>query len=274
MVGNVDLARDVNLVLPMLLPWAFTMALALSRVVGVLLALPNTMSPRVPRMVKAVMVISIAVALVVAQGPTIEVLGQPNAELALLSMAVGDFVLGLTLGFFVHIGLATVRFAGELCGVEMGLSFAAVADPMSQDQTTPVAIIFGQIAIQIFFALGIDRDVLRALGESVNVQPLGHAGMHLFRPEEIAMLGDSLFRVGFQIAMPIVGALFALKLSIALLARVAPKIQLFVLSFTLTLLLGHTLLVAAMPTIGAAVASHLSDVADQVTRFALLTRDG
>ncbi len=274
MVGPSDLTQDLNLLLPMLMPWAATLALALARVAGVLLALPHTLSPRVPRMVKAILAVSFGAALVVATGPTINVFGAPNPEIALGSLAIGEFGLGIAMGFFVHIGLAAVRFAGEVCGVEMGLSFAAVADPMSQDQTTPIAILFGQIAIQIFFALGLDRSVILALGESVNIQPLGLAKFSLFSPEQLINLGNQMFRTGLQLATPIIGALFTLKLSIALLARITPKIQLFVLSFTLTILMGHVLLVVAMPTIGAAVASHLTEIADQVTRFALQAPDG
>ncbi|MGB1701268.1 MAG: flagellar biosynthetic protein FliR, partial [Nannocystaceae bacterium] len=123
-------------------------------------------------------------------------------------------------------------------------------------------------------ALGLDRSVILALGESVNIQPLGLAEFRLFSPDQLIKLGNQMFRTGLQIALPIIGALFTLKLSIALLARVTPKIQLFVLSFTLTILMGHILLVMAMPTIGAAVASHLTEIADQVTRFALQTSDG
>lgn len=274
MVGTLDLTQELDLLLPMLVPWALTLALALARVTGVLLALPHTMSPRVPRMIKGILAVSFGASLVVSSGPTIGLLGSPNPEIALGSLAICEFGFGIALGFFVHIGLAAVRFAGEVCGVEMGLSFAAIADPMSQDQTTPVAILFGQIAIQMFFALGLDRSVILAVGESVNIQPLGFAEFSLFSPEQLIQLGNQMFRTGLQLALPIIGALFTLKLSIALLARITPKIQLFVLSFTLTILMGHVLLVVAMPTIGAAVASHLLEIADQVTRFALQAPDG
>ena len=274
MAGDSVLTSELNLLMPMLVPWAFTFALAMARMSGVLLALPHTLSPRIPRLVKGVVAVSLAASLVVAHGPTVSILGAPSPELALASLALGDFIFGLAIGLFVHVGLAAVRLAGEVCGVEMGLSFAAVADPMSQDQTTPIAIIFGQVAIQAFFAMGLDRDVLYAVAQSVNIHPLGQAGVHLLTGDQLALMGTQMFRTGLQIAMPLVGALFALKLSIALLARVAPKIQLFVLSFALTILLGHVLMVVAMPAIGAAVASHLTEMADQVTRFALMSGDG
>ena len=114
--------------------------------------------------------------------------------------------------------------------------------------------------------------VVRGMAESVRAHPLGHASLSAGSIEGLVGLGDTLFRTGVNIALPVIGAIFALKLTIALLARVAQKLHLFVLAFTLTILMGQIVLAIAFPSIGAAVAEHLQRTADIVLWLA--TRDG
>jgi len=254
--------------LPALTPWAYLLALALARVAGIMLALPQLIGNKVPGQVKATVAVAVSVSLVFVGTPPVAIMTSPKPELALIVAAFGDFCFGLALGFFVHLGLAAVRFAGEMIGMEMGLSFAAVVDPTSQENSTPISQLLGQIAVQMFLVLGLDREVIRALAASVRVHPLGEASVDAQLALSLTGLGDGMFRVGVQLALPIVGTVFALKLAMALLARVTPKIQIFTLSFTLSILLGLFALATAFPSLEVAISAHLSDAMSALHRFA------
>ena len=56
-----------------------------------------------------------------------------------------------------------------------------------------------------------------------------------------------LFSIGFQIGAPLIIALFLSNMIIGLLARSVPQIQIFVVGFPLTLLLGFIFLMLGMP---------------------------
>ncbi len=254
--------------LPALTPWAYALALALARVAGIMLALPQLIGNKVPAQIKATVAVAIASSLVFIGSPPVQIVTAPRPELALVVAALGEFCFGLALGFFVHLGLAAVRFAGEMIGMEMGLSFAAVVDPTSQENSTPISQLLGQIGVQMFLVLGLDRDVIRALALSVKQRPLGQASLDGAMAFDLTGLGDGLFRLGVQLAIPIVGTVFALKLAMAMLARVTPKIQIFTLSFTLSILLGLLALGAAFPSLAAAIAEHLTGVAAALRDFA------
>lgn len=253
--------------LPQLTPWAYLMALALARTAGVMLALPQLIGNRAPAQIKATVAVAIAVSMVFVGTPPVAIVTSRHPELALVVAALGDFCLGLALGFFVHIGLAAVRFAGEMVGMEMGLSFAAVVDPTSNENATPVSQMLGQIAVQMFLVLGLDREVIRALAESVRLRPLGEASLSGDVALALTAEGDHMLRVGVSLALPIVGTVFALKLAMALLARVTPKIQIFTLSFTLSILLGLFALATAFPGLASAISRHLLETTEALHRF-------
>lgn len=263
-----EVLGELDPYLHLAMPWVVALVLALTRTGGILLALPHAHSNRLPKEVKGAIAISIASSLVWLGPLPVDIIASSFPELALVNAMIGEMLFGLAIGFLIHLALAAVRFAGEMIGIEMGLSFAAVADPLNQSQSTPAASFLGQLGIQMFLVLGLDRLVVRGLAQSVKSQPLGHASISTFALSDLVTMGTDLFRTGVQIALPVVGAIFALKLAIALLARTSPRIQLFILAFTLTIFLGQIVLSIALPSIGTAVANHLDEAARVILHLA------
>jgi flagellar biosynthetic protein FliR len=48
-----------------------------------------------------------------------------------LWLAIQQLLIGIALGFTMQFAFATIRYAGELIGLQMGLSFATFVDPTS-----------------------------------------------------------------------------------------------------------------------------------------------
>ncbi|MEE9384471.1 MAG: flagellar biosynthetic protein FliR [Nannocystaceae bacterium] len=249
-------------------PWAYLLALSAARVGGVMLALPQLVGNRVPGQVRALVVIALASSLVWVSPPGETPTPSPSVGLLFAVQAGFELLLGLGMGFVVHVALSTARIAGVLCGVEMGLSFGAVVDPLSNDETTAISALFGHMSVQLFLALGLDRSVIAALAESVRTQPLGTARLSGATAFDLVALGDPMYRTGVKLALPVLGGVFILKLAIALLTRVAQKLQIFTIAFSLSILTGLIILRAAVPSLGAAVASELKSSMHDVWRTA------
>ena len=64
---------------------------------------------------------------------------------------------------------------------------------------------------------------------------------------EIIRLSSGVFTLGFQLGAPLITALFLANLTMALLSRSVPQIQIFIVGFPLTLLLGFMLLMFGVP---------------------------
>jgi flagellar biosynthetic protein FliR len=259
-------ADDLASLAPVLLPLATAVVFAIGRAAGLVLGLPHTTGHGVPRSVQAMVVLALAVGMVGAR-PGGFVTPGSVAELG-VGVAL-EFLFGLTLGFLVQLSLAAARIAGELVGIEMGLSFAAVADPLASGQTTALSALFMQLGIQLFLALGLDRVAIAALVHSIDANPLGAARIRPGTLAHVIGLADGIVGAAFGFALPLVGALLCLKLAMAMLARVAPKLQIFTLAFGLSIGVGLLLLDAVLPSIAAAIAAHLRTMSDVLVQLAL-----
>ncbi len=263
-----DPVDSLAALLPMAEYFLAGVLLAMARTGGFFLALPGTATSAVPRIVKAVLIFAVSLALIWASPSMGYVQLGPSPELAILVAAVGEFILGLGLGFIIHLALATARIAGEVAGVEMGLSFSAVADPLSGGHATAASALFAHLAVQLFMALGLDHTAIRALAVSADAQPFGAADLAGSALLMLANLGSVMVEGALSLALPLMGGLFSLKIAMAMLARVAPRLQIFTLAFALSILMGILILDAALGSIAGSMANQLGHWMKLLVRLA------
>lgn len=217
-----------------------------------ILALVATMPVLGHRNVPARVKVALAVAATVVIAPTLPPSANPSLMSAMGVLTVIQQVLvGVAMGFTLRVIFAAVELAGELMGLQMGLSFAGFFDPQSASQGTPIGAWLGVVATLIFLSINGHLMVLYALGESFRIVPIGPESFGAADWRRIAMLGTELFRIGVYAALPVVAAMLVCNVALGVLARVAPQLNLLAVSFSITLLVGFTVLYLALPVIGA-----------------------
>ncbi|MBF0238051.1 MAG: flagellar biosynthetic protein FliR [SAR324 cluster bacterium] len=164
-----------------------------------------------------------------------------------LILVTSELLIGLTLGMVGQIMFAAVSFAGELIGMQMGLSVANMFDPTTQQQSSLVAIYDKAIASLVFLMIDAHHVVIQAIVQSYQIIPPGKAGLSENLVEEFLKLSSSIFTIGFQIGAPLIVSLFLVNIILGLLNRSVPQFQLFVIGFPLTLLLGFGFMSVTMP---------------------------
>jgi flagellar biosynthetic protein FliR len=170
-----------------------------------------------------------------------------------LSLASGEGVLillqqiaiGAALGFALRIVFTAVEFAGQLMGLQMGLSFATLFDPVNGAQTQVVAQFMVLTTALILFAFNGHHLVVTALVQSFQDIPIGST----LSADGFAMLanwGAILFSVGLHISLPVTAALLATNLTIGMMSRASPQLNIFAIGFPLTLGVGFLVLYLAL----------------------------
>ena len=142
---------------------------------------------------------------------------------------------------------AAVEFAGTVVGFQMGLSMANVFDPQSQAQISLIGQFERIFATLIFVAMDGHLVVVQAIVRSYDLLPPGGASFSDSLTQEMIRLSAGVFTLGFQLGAPLITALFLANLTMALLARSVPQIQIFIVGFPLTLLLGFMVLMFGVP---------------------------
>ena len=201
----------------------------------------------VPRIAKLSLAGLIAfLVLPVAYGSPLDVPGF-NLDYALL--AVGEGLLGILTGFFISIIFASFSTAGQFFSYQMGFGVSEVFDALSQIENPLMGQFLNFIAVLIFLQMkGFQTlflgGVLRSF-QSINCFMFIQR-QALLSSFFIANL-SSLFANAMMIAMPLMGTLFLVHISMGLLSKAAPQMNLLSEGFPITILLTFFLLTVSLP---------------------------
>jgi flagellar biosynthetic protein FliR len=164
-----------------------------------------------------------------------------------------QIVIGAVLGFALRITFAAVDVAGELIGLQMGLSFATFFDPSSGGQTPVITEFLGLLTALIFLALNGHLLALSVLAESFTLLPTSAAPIHAAAFSSLMTWSAILFSTGVLLSLPLITALLIANIALGVLARIAQQLNLFAVGFPVTLAVGFLVLMLSLPYIGVAM---------------------
>ncbi|MDP1957279.1 MAG: flagellar biosynthetic protein FliR, partial [Rhodocyclaceae bacterium] len=129
--------------------WLTSFIFPLARILGLLAAAPVFNSVAMPKRIRLAFGIAITLALlpVLPPMPTI-----PAGSWVGLAILAQQMFIGVLLGLTLRIAFAAIDLAGELIGLQMGLSFAVFYDPQNAGQTPVLSEFLGLIVTLVFLA--------------------------------------------------------------------------------------------------------------------------
>lgn len=223
--------------------WIAALIFPLTRILGFIATAPLWSTAGIPRRVRLVLGIAIALALAPALPPMPQI--APGSLTGLALMAT-QMLLGIAMGFAARVVFAAIDVAGELIGFQMGLSFATFYDPLSSSQTPVITEFVNLIALLLFLSLNGHLLYVATLAQSFQAIPvaIGLPGNGSWL--NIAELGAKIFSAGLLLSLPVVVALMIANLALAVLTRAAPQLNIFALGFPITLTGGFVALAASL----------------------------
>jgi len=198
----------------------------------------------VPVQVKAALGVFMALVLyapVAAQHPVVDL---RLAGLAVL--AVQEVLTGLVIGFAMGLIFAGVRAAGELIGFDLGLSIATMFDPETGVNNVIGEFLYLVMAL-VFMLLNGHHFVFHAMVLSYQTIPVSGLSLQGAAMEQLVTMSGLLFLVALKCAAPVVVASFLVNVALAILSRVAPQVNVFLMSFPLKIGIGLIVLMTAAP---------------------------
>jgi flagellar biosynthetic protein FliR len=170
-----------------------------------------------------------------------EIAQTPSAGLFLLWVLV-EAGLGIGIGLTVAFVSEALAVGAQMMGLQAGYGFATTVDPSTQADST-VLVIFSQTAAGLlFFATGIDREVLRIFARSLETWPAGTFVLTNGAAQQVLMAGSAMFSTGLRLALPIIAILVMVDISLALLGRVNAQLQLLTIAFPIKMMIGLVML--------------------------------
>jgi len=148
---------------------------------------------------------------------------------------ISEAAFGIGMGLAVAFVTEGFNMAAQILGLQAGYGYAATVDPASQVDST-ILVIFAQLAAGLlFFATGLDREVIRIIAGSLQAAPVE---LSQSAGRQILALGGVMFSTGMRLALPVVAVLLMVDVSLALLGRVNAQLQLLTIAFPVKMLVG------------------------------------
>ncbi len=162
----------------------------------------------------------------------------------LIAMAAREVVLGLMMGWVGRLVFAAVEMGGRVISSEIGLTaIPGIGAP--QPAQEPVATLMVTFAGMMFFIAGGHLGVLAAFARSFDLAPAGAAAYGVDAPERLVTGTAHVMELGLRIGAPFIAMNFLVTLAFSVLGRAVPRMQVFVLSYSLRSIVGFGLLASA-----------------------------
>ena len=169
-------------------------------------------------------------------------------------LIIKEIAIGLSAGLVLTIWFSAASLAGEKIASTSGLAFAAQIDPNTGASTPVISQIFMLFMLVVFLALDGHLIVLRTLLDSYEFIPIDSIPtLGILLKSGIGAAG-SMFLAATVIMLPVSVIILMVNVSIGIMTRSAPTLNLFSFGFPITLLGTFIFLYLSASTIGFAMA--------------------
>jgi flagellar biosynthetic protein FliR len=207
--------------------------LAVARVAGFIVTTPFP-GKNVPNKAKVGLVLLLAWIARTAQAEAPSL----GLDYALLGLVPSEVGIGLVIGFTVRVTFSAAELLGASFAQSTGLTMGQVYDPTLGSEDPVVARLVTMFAMLVFLALGAHRVALGYLLESFRALPIGQT-------TQIGAVGPSFvdyvtqaMDVGVRLSMPVMAIALAVQITLALVSRASPQLQVFSVGMGITVAAG------------------------------------
>ena len=226
--------------------WVGALLWPFLRISAMLIAAPlfgaGTVSVRIR--VGMAFILALVVAPLIPTPPAVEPL-----SLAGLAIAVQQVVIGASIGFILQMVFSALTQAGESIALSMGLGFASMVDPQQGVQVPVVSTYFVIMATLMFLALNGHVAMIELTLQSFYTMPIAVDGLARADLWALVSWGSTMFVYGLLVAMPAVASMLLVNLSMGVITRAAPQLNIFAVGFPMMIMLGFILLMITIPVL-------------------------
>ncbi len=164
-------------------------------------------------------------------------------------LVAGEVLIGITLGFFLTIVFSAFSTAGQLFSLQMGFGASEVYDPLAQIENPLMGQYLNLIALLVFLTVDGFRKLFLG-GFMRSLQSISAVSLAGSREGFLNLLLSGLSRLfvdSMIISMPILGTLFIVSVSMGLLSKAAPQMNLLTEGFPISITVAFALILVTMP---------------------------
>ncbi len=238
----------------------FSFLLTLMRVSLVLFVMPFFGGEGIPKTIKGLLCLIMALAL----WPHLSFDGVllPGNPWEIVLMLVGEVFMGLTLMLVVNFLFAAVQMGGQIMGFQMGFAMINVVDPLTGTSVVITSHFLYMTTLLVFLSLDGHLYMLQGLADSFALVPPGGLIIHPMLATTMLKAAGAIYVLAIKIAAPVMGAIILVDLALALVGRAAPQMHVLILGFPLKIATGFFFMGLLFVTLARHVGRFIIDMSD------------
>ena len=212
----------------------------LVRITGFIYLAPFFSLKNMPQRVKVGL--SISLALVLFQVLPVTAL-EYETVIDFISLIVKETLCGIIMGLFCNIAFYILGFSGQMIDMNIGFSMMTEFDPVSNAQVTVTANFYSYAVMLMLLVTNMHHHILMALVDSYQLIPVGQVFIRPAIYQGMAVFLVDYLVIAFRIVLPIFASILIVNVVLAILAKVAPQMNMFVIGIQLKVFVGFIVLI-------------------------------
>jgi len=165
----------------------------------------------------------------------------------IISLAIRELVIGLVLGFLTRIFFFVVTMTGDLVSMSVGLSASQMYNPLMGSNGNTIDQFYSTIGTLVFFAINGHHMLIAGIVESFQIVPVSSLTLNVGPFAEMAVFGQTTMLLTIKMCAPVLVSILVANISMGILGRAVPQINVLVTSMPVTILLGMSVVFICLP---------------------------
>ena len=156
---------------------------------------------------------------------------------------------------------------GQLIDFQDGFIMAQAYDPTMQASTPQFGKMYYWLAIMVFFASGLYRQMIRGLMTSFDIVSLGYPTLTDESIGGIVKLFAKTFEMAFNMGAPIIISILVIDIVLGILSRSIPQLNVSMLSLNVKTTVSIIICMLVLPNMVDFLASNFSEMIQNMADF-------
>jgi flagellar biosynthetic protein FliR len=243
--------------------------LVLFRIAGMMLFAPFFGSAKIPKRVKAMFAVVLAMGMMAGVKAPAQM---PQTPWELAIGIAGEMAFGLAMGTAVSLIFIATQWAGEIIGQQMGLNSGELFDPMYGGAGNLVGDLYQMMTLTIFLAIGGHYALLRGVRASFDSLPLLSAGINQSILDILVGLFQSTAMLAIQLAAPMLVTMLVVDLALGVIGKTMPQLNVMSMGLTVRAVIGVLVLILGLSLTSDVIRHGLLDAVDAAMEQMLTTK--
>lgn len=149
-------------------------------------------------------------------------------------LIIKEALVGLFIGLFAYIIINAIQIAGGFIDFQMGFAIANVIDPQTGAQSPLMGQYLYIFSLLFLLAINGHHLILDGIFYSYQFIPIDQVFIPFGNEKVIEFVVQSfstMFVIALQISIPVVASLFLVDVTLGIIARTVPQLNIFVVGF-------------------------------------------